>query len=291
MELRGIHMYEALKCEVSNRVMTITLNRPEKLNAFNPQMSKELIHALDRADKDDEVRVVVVTGEGRAFCSGADLGKGPSSIEEDFFSKEEGSDESNGGFVFKIYNLKKPIIAAINGPAVGVGITMALPMDIRICSTNAKIGFVFTKRGILPEAGCGWFLPKLVGISKALEWVYTAEMISPQEALENGLVNKVVPPEELLPTAMELATKIAENTSATAIALSRQLFWKMLGENHPASSYIVETKGNLWASRQKDAKEGISSFLEKRPANFTMKPSTDLPDFYPWWEEPNLKLD
>lgn len=280
-------MYETIKCDVSNRVLTITLNRPEKLNAFNPQMSKEFTEALDYADNNDDIRVVIVTGEGRAFCSGADLGKGTSSIEEDYFSgKSDDSEERGGGFVFKLFNLKKPIIAAINGPAVGVGITLALPMDIRICSTNSKIGFIFTRRGILPEAASGWFLPKIVGISKALEWVYTGDFISPEEALESGLVSKVVPPEELLPTARALAEKIAENTSATAIALSRNLFWKMLGETHPMESHKIESKGNLWASRQVDAKEGIASFLEKRKPNFTMKPSTDLPDFYPWWDEP-----
>lgn len=283
-------MYETIKTELVDRVLTVYLNRPEKLNAFNPQMSKELSHILDEADRNDDIRVVVVTGEGRAFCSGADLGMGERSISDAYFKEDERRDDG-GGFVFKIFNLKKPIIAAINGPAVGVGITLALPMDIRICSTNAKIGFVFTRRGILPEAGCGWFLPRIVGINKALEWVYTGDFISAEEAYEHGLVNKVVPPEELMPTALEMAAKIANNTSATAIALTRQIFWKMLGEDHPMKSHIIETKGNMWASKQIDAKEGIMSFLEKREPNFTMKPSKDLPDFYPWWKEPEFKLD
>ena len=282
-------MYEAIKCEITNRIMTITLNRPERLNAFNPQMSQELVLALDEADRNDDVRVVIVTGEGRAFCAGADLGKGTESIEADYYPGEK-TKENGGGFVFKLFNLKKPIIAAINGPAVGVGITMALPMDIRICSTNAKMGFIFAKRGIIPEAGCGWFLPRIVGINKALEWVFSGEMVSPQEAYESGLVNKVVPPEELMSTAIELAEKIAKNTSATSIALSRQLFWRMLGADHPMDSHIIETKANQWAAKQPDAKEGIASFLEKRQAHFTMKPSTDMPDFYPWWDDPTFKL-
>lgn len=283
-------MYEAIKCDVSNRIMVITLNRPEKLNAYNQQMANDLIHALEEAERNDEIRVVIVTGEGRAFCSGADLGKGTGAF-DDIYPEDKVKKDSDGGFIFKIFNFKKPIIAAINGPAVGVGITMTLPMDIRICSTTAKIGFVFTRRGIIPEAGCGWFLPRIVGINKALEWVYSGDLVSAEEAYESGLMNKVVPPEELLPTALELAGKIAENTSATAIALSRQLFWRMLGADHPMRSHIIETKVNSWAARQPDVKEGITSFIEKRKANFTMSAKNDMPDFYPWWEDPAFKLD
>ena len=282
-------MYETIKCEITNKIMIITLNRPERLNAYNPQMADELDAALEIADKNDDVRVVIITGEGRAFCSGADISKGGNSFKNDY-TKDRMS-EYQGGPILHFYRLKKPIIAAINGPAVGVGITMALPMDIRIASTNAKSGFVFTRRGIVPEACSSWYLPKIVGISKALEWVYSGELFSAEEALEHGLVSKVVPPEELLNTAITMAEKIAENTSAISIALTRQMFWRSLGAAHPMESYVVESKANLWAFQQADAREGVTAFLEKRSPNFTMKPSTDMPEFYPWWEEPKVNVD
>ncbi len=280
--------YETVTCETKDQVMLITLNRPEKLNAYNRQMSADFLAALNEAEEDDHVKAVVVTGAGRAFCAGADLESGSAAFEEIYPDGIE-EEELDGGFIEKLYNLNKPVIAAINGHAVGVGITLTLPMDIRICADNAKIGFIFTRRGILPEAGSGWFLPKLVGISKALEWIYTGDMITPQEALESGLVSKVVPPEEVLPAALALAGRIAANTSAPAVALSRQLCWKMLGADGPMHSHLIETKGNLWAARQADAVEGINSFLEKRSARFTMS-SSELPEFYPWWEQAKIKL-
>jgi enoyl-CoA hydratase/carnithine racemase len=280
-------MYETIKCDVTDRIMTITLNRPERLNAFNEQMREELIHAYDRADANDNVRAIIVTGEGRAFCAGADLGKGGGTFERDTPMEDH---RDGGGLVsLRVYELKKPIIAAINGPAVGVGITMTLPMDIRLASANAKMGFVFCRRGIVPEACSGWFLPRIVGISKAAEWVYTGRVFSAQEALEGGLVSRVVEPEELIPTARALACEIAENTSATSIALTRQLMWRMLGADHPMESHKLESKMIHWAGRQADAREGVSSFLEKRKANFTMSPSTDMPPFYPWWPERPFK--
>ncbi|OUM90782.1 MAG: enoyl-CoA hydratase [Bacillus thermozeamaize] len=280
-------MYETIRCQVSDQIMTITLNRPDRLNAFNHTMMNELINALDQADANDEVRAVIVTGEGRAFCAGADLEKGGST-----FARETPIDEhrDGGGMLsLRIFELKKPILAAINGPAVGVGVTMTLPMDIRIASSNARFGFVFARRGIVPEACSGWFLPRIVGISQALEWIYTGRLFSAEEALAARLVSRVVQPEELLPTARALASEMAENTSAISIALSRQLMWRMLGADHPMESHRIESKLIHWTGRQADAREGVTSFLEKRKPNFTMKVSSDMPEFYPWWEEKPFK--
>lgn len=275
-------MYETLKIDIQDHVMTITLNRPERLNAFNVKMMDELIAAFDRADEDDDVRAIIMTGEGRAFCAGADLEKGG-----DTFARETPIEEhrDGGGLVsLRIYELKKPIIAAINGPAVGVGITMTLPMDIRIASSNAKMGFVFARRGIVPEACSGWFLPRIVGISQALKWVYSGEAFTADEALKGGLVSEVVEPEQLMDTARAIARGLAENTSAMSVALSRQLMWSMLGADHPMESHKVESKLIHWSGRNPDAKEGVESFLEKRKPEFKMKVSKEMPDFYPWNE-------
>ncbi|WP_205948532.1 crotonase/enoyl-CoA hydratase family protein [Pueribacillus theae] len=276
-------MYETLKVDVSERIMTVTLNRPERLNAFNSQMMNELISVFDRADADDGVRAIIMTGEGRGFCAGADLEKGGEA-----FARDTSIDEhrDGGGMVsLRIYELKKPIIAAINGPAVGVGITMTLPMDIRIAANNAKIGFVFARRGIVPEACSGWFLPRIVGISQALKWVYSGKVFSAEEALHGGLISEVVAPEDLMKTARATAIEIAENTSATSVALSRQLMWTMLGADHPMESHKIESKLIRWAGRMPDSKEGVESFLEKRRPDFKMRVSKDLPEFFPWGEE------
>lgn len=276
-------MYETLKVDVTDQIMTITLNRPDRLNAFNHQMQNELIEVFDRADEDDNVRAIIMTGEGKGFCAGADLGKGGET-----FARETSIDEhrDGGGMVsLRIYELKKPIIAAINGPAVGVGITMTLPMDIRIASSNAKMGFVFARRGIVPEACSGWFLPRVVGISQALKWVYSGKVFTAEEALNGGLISEMVAPEDLMPTARAIAAEIAENTSATSVALSRQLMWTMLGADHPMESHKVESKLIHWAGRMPDSKEGVESFLEKRKPDFQMKVSEDLPDFFPWGKE------
>ncbi|WP_200084678.1 crotonase/enoyl-CoA hydratase family protein [Salicibibacter cibi] len=280
-------MDETIKVDVSNKIMTITLNRPDKLNAYNRQMQNDFMHALDRADSDDEVRVVIVTGEGRAFCAGADLEKGG----ETFGFEDSIEEHRDGGGILalRIYELKKPIIAAINGPAVGIGATMTLPMDVRIASDKAKMGFVFARRGITQEACSGWFLPRIVGISQAMEWVSTGRIFKAEEALETGLVSKVVPPEELMDTAVSLGREIADNTSAISVALSRQLMWKMMGADHPMEAHKIESKYLYWVGKREDAREGINSFLEKREPNFNMKPSTDMPEFYPWWEERTFK--
>ena len=280
-------MYKTIKCEVTEGIMTITLNRPERLNAFNDLMGEELLRAFDQADENDEVRAIIITGEGRAYCAGADLEKGGDTFQRDA-SPAEHRDEG-GILALRIFELKKPIIAAINGPAVGVGITMTLPMDIRIASTNAKMGFVFTRRGIVPEACSGWFLPRIVGISQAAEWVFTGRIFPVEEAHASRLVSRVVEPADLMPTARQLAKEIAENTSATSVALSRQLLWRMLGADHPIESHKVESKMIQWSGQQPDAHEGVQSFLEKRKANFTMKVSTDMPEFYPWWTERPFK--
>ncbi|MHB1419074.1 MAG: crotonase/enoyl-CoA hydratase family protein, partial [Bacillota bacterium] len=278
-------MYETIICDVTDRIMTITLNRPNMLNAFNGQMHDEFLRALDEADANDEVRVIIVTGAGRGFCAGADLSGGSGTF--DHHSEESLDEHRDGGGVLglRIHDLKKPIIAAINGPAVGMGCTMTLPMDIRIASTSAKMGFVFARRGIVPEACSGWFLPRVVGISQAAEWALTGRVFSAEEALAGRMISRLVSPEELLPTARAIATEIAENTSAISVALIRQLLWRMLGADHPMESHKLESMMVYWTGQHPDAHEGVASFLEKRKPEFTMKPSTDMPEFYPWWTE------
>ncbi|MDV2686090.1 enoyl-CoA hydratase-related protein [Alkalihalophilus lindianensis] len=272
-------MYKTLKVELKNRITTITLNRPDVLNAFNTQMLEELLLTLDQADNDDEVRVIVITGEGRAFCAGADLSAGDGAFEGDNIQTEEARD-TGGILSLKLYQMRKPIIAAINGAAVGVGITMTLPMDIRIISNDAKIGFVFTRRGIGPEACSGWFLPKIVGIAKASEWVLTGRMITPSEALDHGLVHGVVHKEDVLTKAYEIASEIVRNTSAVSVAFSRQLLWNMVGENDPRKSHLLESEFLHWAGSRADAKEGVQSFLEKRAPHFSLSVTKDMPSFF-----------
>ncbi|MBC8511560.1 MAG: crotonase/enoyl-CoA hydratase family protein [Dehalococcoidia bacterium] len=280
--------YTQIMYEISDRVLTITLNRPERLNAYTLTMCNELIDAFGRADADDDVRVVIVTGAGRAFCAGADLS--PDGVTSERRPGEASDDveehrELAGRLTLPIYDLKKPVIAAINGPAAGVGITMTLAMDIRLASENARMGFVFTRRGIVAEGASHWFLPRIVGMGKAAEWILTGRVFGAQEALAHGLVTEVLPPDALIPRAREIALEIAQNTSAISVALCRQLLWKMVGADHPMEAHKIESKGVEWTFQQADAREGITSFLEKRPANFTMKPSADMPDFYPWWTE------
>jgi enoyl-CoA hydratase/carnithine racemase len=273
--------------EIKNRVATITLNRPDKLNAFTRVMRDELISAFEACDADDEVRVVIVTGAGRAFCAGADLSAGASTFDYAKRGVQEEEKRDGGGRVsLRIFSSKKPVIAAVNGPAVGVGVTMTLPMDIRIASTEARFGFVFARRGIVPEACSSWFLPKVVGLSRAAEWLYTGRVFDAAEALAGGLVSRVVPPGELLPAANALAREIADNTSAVSVALSRQMLWRMAGKDHPMEAHKVDSRGIYAMGASKDVAEGIAAFKEKRPPRFGMKPSSDMPDFYPWWEEP-----
>lgn len=278
-------MYEHIDYAVDGPVLTITLNRPDKLNAFTPRMQRELIDAFDRADADDAVRAVIVTGAGRAFCAGADLSSGSGTFDDSRGPNAHGLDDHRDGggqVTLRIYDCRKPVIAAINGPAVGVGITMTLPMDIRIASSAARMGFVFARRGIVPEACSSWFLPRLVGIQQAAEWCYTGRIFSAEEAEAGRLVSRVVAPEDLLPTARALALEIAENTSAMSVALSRQLLWTMLGADHPMEAHKVDSKCIYWMGKSADAHEGVAAFLEKRRPAFKLRPGSDMPDFFPW---------
>jgi enoyl-CoA hydratase/carnithine racemase len=254
-------------------------------------MRDELIETLGQADSNDEVRVIIVTGAGRAFCAGADLSAGPATF--DYAKRDDAGLEDHrdgGGRVsLRIFESKKPVIAAINGPAVGVGVTMTLPMDVRIASSAARFGFVFARRGIVPEACSSWFLPKVVGMSRAAEWLYTGRVFDAAEALAGGLVSRVVPPEELLPAAMALAREIADHTSPVAVALSRQMLWRMAGADHPMEAHKVDSRGIYAMGASPDVAEGIAAFKDKRAPRFTMKASTDMPDFYPWWENRPFK--
>lgn len=277
--------YESIRYEVNDRVLTVTLDRPEKLNAYNDVMSRELTAAVHRASDEDEVRAIIVTGEGRGFCAGADLSSGGDTFAAGELNEEEIEDIDSGGRLgLALYDCKKPVIAAINGAAVGIGVTMTLPMDIRLASEKAKFGFVFTRRGIVPEACSSWFLPRVVGISQAAEWVYTGRIFDAEEALRGRLVSRVLPPDELLPAAESLAREMIDETSAVSVALSRQMLWKHLGDSEPRDAHRVESLGIYHMGRAADAHEGVQSFLEKRPAEFTMRPSTDMPPYYPWWE-------
>jgi len=283
--------FQDIRYETSGGVATITLHRPDKLNAFTRVMRDELIAAFGRADEDDAVRAVVVTGAGRAFCAGADLSMGKSTF--NYAKRDDATEDDHrdgGGRVsLRIYASKKPVIAAINGPAVGVGVTMTLPMDIRIASNAAKFGFVFARRGIVPEACSSWFLPRVVGMSRALEWVLSGRVFGAEEALAGGLVSRVVPPERLLPEAMALAREIADHTSGVAVALARQMLWRMAGADDPMEAHKVDSRGIFAMGASPDVEEGIAAFKEKRAPRFGMKPSKDMPDFYPWWEERPFK--
>jgi len=280
--------YEQIRYEAADGMATVTLHRPEKLNAVTIVMIGELIAAFDAADADDSVRAVIVTGAGRAFCAGADLSGGATTFDRTTDPDSEHRD--GGGLVtLRIFDMKKPVIAAINGPAVGFGATVTLAMDIRIASSAARMGFVFSRRGVVPEACSTWFLPRLVGIQQAAEWVFTGRVFDAEEACRGGLVSRVVPPEALLPTARALAREIADNTSAISVALARQMMWKLLGADHPMEAHRLDSRGMDWTGRSADAREGVSAFLEKRPARFPLKPSRDMPPFYPWWTERSFK--
>ena len=285
--------YSQIDYQVSEGIATITLNRPDKLNAFTRTMMDEIVDAMDRVDGDDGVRAVIFTGAGeRAFCAGADLtpegGGGPFSNPA---AVEDLSDprvrDSGGVLTLRLYRSTKPLISACNGAAVGVGITMQLPMDIRLASENARYGFVFARRGIVPEACSSWFLPRLVGVSQALEWCMTGRIFDAQEALRGGLVRSVHPQGELIDTARGLAREIADNTSAVSIAMTRAMLWRVPPGAHPMEAHKVDSRAIYRLSKGADAKEGVQSFLEKRTPAFPLRVSEDMPDFYPWWgEEP-----
>lgn len=287
--------------EVEGSVATITLDRPERLNAFTVVMQREMNRAFDRVDADDAVRAVIVTGRGKGFCAGADLAFGADTFDADAPAvrdqQGEGTTEPGvdtpryprdfGGLLtLRILECTKPVIGAINGAAVGIGATMTLPMDIRLASEKARFGFVFAARGIVPEAASSWFLPRIVGIEQALEWCYTARVFPASEALQGGLVSQVLPPDELLPTARALAREIAENSAPVSVTLIRQMMWRGLMMGHPMEAHRVDSRGVYSTGSSPDALEGVMAFLEKRPASWTMKPSTDMPEWYPWWDNP-----
>ena len=289
--------FETLLYSVDDGIATITLNRPEKLNAFTTVMRDELITAFDHTDADDAVRVVIITGAGRAFCAGADLSSGGKTF--DYASRGEsardkykvGDTYRDGGGIttLRMFKSLKPVIGAINGAAVGIGMTMQLPMDIRMASSTARFGFVFARRGITLEAASSWFLSKLVGMQTALEWCFTGRIFDAQEALASGLVRSVHAPEELLPAARALAREIADNTAPVSVALTRQLLWHMAGQPHPMMAHRVDSRSIQARGQSADAREGVSSFLEKRTPVYPNKVSTDMPDFFPWWDEPEFK--
>jgi len=284
--------FEQIRYEAADGIATITLHRPEKLNAVTSVLIGELLAAFDSADADDAVRVVIVTGAGRAFCAGADLSEGTETFDGARRGRPapDGEHRDGGGLVaLRIFDLKKPVIAAINGPAVGFGVTMTLPMDIRIASSTARLGFVFARRGVVPEACSTWFLPRLVGMQRAAEWVYTGRVFDAEEARAAGLVSRVVPPDALLPTVRGLAREIADNTSAVSVALARQMMWKLLGADHPMEGHRLDSRGMDWTGRSADAREGIASFLEKRPPRFPLTASRDMPPYYPWWTERSFR--
>ncbi len=295
--------YETLDVHVADGILTLTLDRPDRLNAFDAAMMNELIAAFDAADADDAVRVVIVTGAGRAFCAGADLSAGaqtfdyaaradrpdkqatPRSTDGETDWSDESVRDGGGRVTLRIFDCLKPVIAAINGPAVGIGATMLLPMDIRLAADTARIGFVFARRGITPEACSSWFLPRLVGISRALEWTCTGRIVAASDALAAGLVSAVHAPDDLLPAARALAREIIDNAAPVSVALTRQMMWRMLGADHPMEAHKIDSRSIYARGRTADAREGVTAFLEKRPAAFTGKVSTDMPSFFPWWTQ------
>jgi enoyl-CoA hydratase/carnithine racemase len=275
--------YEQISYEVTDGVATLTMDRPEKLNAFTHQMKDEMIDAFDRADADDSVRAVIVTGRGRGFCAGADLSSGGGAF--DYEESAEEHRDGGGQLTLRIYESKKPVIAAINGPAVGVGVTMTLAMDIRLAADDARFGFVFARRGIVMEACSSWFLPRIVSTSQALEWAYTGRVFSAQEALAGGLVRSLHAKDDLYPAALALAREIADNTSAISVAMMRQMLWRVPAQDHPMAAHEVDSQGVYYLGKSADAQEGVSSFLEKRAPKFPGRVTADMPPFFPWWKE------
>jgi enoyl-CoA hydratase/carnithine racemase len=294
--------YETILYSVEEQILTITLNRPDKLNAYNATMQAELIDAFDKADADDNVRAIIITGAGRGFCAGADLSSGGNTFDRDArrgpvrrhadgsvdYSDQQARD-GGGQVTLRMFKCLKPVIGAINGPAVGIGATMQLAMDIRIASENARFGFVFSQRGIVPEAASSWFLPRIVGISQALEWCYSGRVFPAQEALAGGLVSRVVPHDELIPAARALAKTFMEKTAPVSVALIRQMMWRLSATDDPMEAHKIDSRGIYARGRSEDVKEGVVAFLEKRPAAFKNKVSTDMPDYFPWWDERDYK--
>jgi enoyl-CoA hydratase/carnithine racemase len=295
--------FKYIRYNVQQGIATITLNRPEMFNAMNREMLAELIDVFDLTDQDDNVRVVVVTGEGKGFCGGADLSKGaegafdkdkagkdagdsPLRPDGTFDFSKESARDAGGKLGLRLFNSLKPIIGAINGAGAGVGASMLLPMDIRIGSEKARLAFVYARRGIVYECCSAWFLPRVVGIAKALQWSLSGRVLSAQELLDGGLISEIVPHEQLLPRAYEIAREIADNTAPVSVALMRQMAWRSLGWDHPMEAHRIESRGICTRGRSPDAKEGVASFMEKRLPNFACTVSKDMPDYFPWWDEP-----
>ena len=283
--------YTQILYDVEDNIATITLNRPDRMNAFTGTMMYELVDAFDQIDADDDVRAVIMTGAGRGFCAGADLGGGGETFARggSDIQTPQGVPRDGGGIVsLRIFECTKPVIGAINGAAVGVGVTMTLPMDIRLASDQAKFGFVFARRGIVPEACSSWFLPRVVGISRAAEWCYSGRVFPADEALAGGLVRSVHPADELLGVANGIAREIADNTAPVSVALTRQMLWRMLGASHPMEAHRVDSRGIQSRGASDDAREGVDSFLEKRPAVYPVKVGDGLPDIFPDYTEPTF---
>lgn len=290
--------FEQISLTVEDRIATIRLNRPERLNAYTIQMMEELIAAFDVVDADDSIGAVVVTGEGRAFCAGADLELGakvfaaegvedsPIRADGSIDYASDGARDYGGRLTLRIFECLKPVVAAINGPAVGIGATMLLPMDIRIASDTARFGFVFAQRGIVPEAASSWFLPRVVGVSTALDWTMSGRIFPAEEALAAGLVSQVVPAADLMEAARAKALSLISSSAPVSVALTRQMIWRGLGMSHPMEAHRIDSRGVLARGRSADAAEGVNAFLEKRPATFPNRVSADMPDYFPWWDEP-----
>lgn len=308
--------FETIRYDVSDQIATITLNRPDRLNAFTQLMAAEIVAALDLVDGDDDVRALIITGEGKSFCAGADLSAGTATFDYDAAGDSSpgsaasdandpiaafygGIDDMRGDHpdairdtggivVLRMYRCTKPIIAAIRGDAVGIGVTMCLPADIRLASRTARFGFVFNARGLVPEATSSWFLPRIVGISTALEWCYSAKLISADEALAGGLVRSLHAPHELVADARKLAQRFISGSAPVSAALTRQMMWRGMGATHPMEAHLVDSRAVAAQGRGSDVVEGITSFLEKRPPVWTQSVPADLPDWYPWWDEPKF---
>jgi enoyl-CoA hydratase/carnithine racemase len=286
--------YETLLYDAADGILTLTLNRPDKLNAFTNTMAQELIDAFDRADADDAIRAIIVTGAGRGFCAGADLSAGAATFDHAALGGGRDLDDSSirdtGGTVtLRIFRSLKPVIAAVNGPAVGIGVTMQLAMDIRLASEDARFGFVFARRGIVPEAASSWFLPRIVGLPQALEWCFTGRVFPASEALQGGLVRSVHAPADLLPAARALAREIADNTAPVSVALTRQMLWRMASARDPMEAHRIDSRAIFARGASADAAEGVTSFLDKRAAKYPNRVSADMPAFYPWWVEEEYK--
>ncbi|MFT3820882.1 MAG: crotonase/enoyl-CoA hydratase family protein [Rubrivivax sp.] len=281
-------VFETLRWALDGPVLTITLNRPQALNAMTLRMRQELCRALDLADANDEVKAIVFTGAGRGYCAGFDLSAGASAFDKSTqaLPPEEAQRDGGGLLALRLFASTKPLIGAVNGAAVGIGASMLLPMDIRIASRDARIGFVFTRRGIVPDACASWFLPRVVGISRAVEWSLSGRLLSADEALSGGLLREVCAPDELLPRARALALEIAENAAPVSVALTRQLMWRMLGAAHPMDAHRVESRAIAERGAAADAREGVAAFLAKRAPQFLGRVSADMPPVYPWWQEP-----